>query len=237
MVALLVVGLVLLVAFGIYERSPFCAHPVMPPALFGNRTSSASFFISINHSLLTTWAIYFYPLYFQSVLGASPTRSGVDLLMLAFGFPLFAAVTGGLIAKTGEYRLVHLISMSFITIGFGCFSVLKQGSPTGAWVVLQLIVSADLGASIPSQLPAIQAGLTENEAASSTATWAFIRSLGQIWGIAIPAAVFNNRAGQLLYRIDDDTVRSQLAGVRTRDHGIREGSRRIDKTESRRICS
>ena len=218
MVALLVVGLVFLIAFGIYERSRFCDHPVMPPALFGNRTSSAAFFITFNHSILLVWTTYFYPLYFQSVLGASPVRSGVDLLVLVFIFPLFAAVTGGLIAKTGEYRLVHLVSMSIITIGFGCSSLLKQSSPTGVWVVLQLIVSAGLGASIPSQLPAVQAGLTENEAASSTATWAFIRSLGQIWGVAIPAAVFNNRAGQLLYRIDDNRVRSQLAGGQAYEH-------------------
>ena len=131
MVALLVVGLVLMPLFGIYERSPLCAHPVIPPTLFGNRTSSAAFFISFNHSLLTYWAIYFFPLYFQSVLGASPSGSGVRLLVLVFIFPLFAAIAGGLIAKTGEYRLVHLVSMSLITIGFGCCSLVEQNSPTG----------------------------------------------------------------------------------------------------------
>ena len=228
MVALLVVGLVLLVAFGIYERSPLCAHPVMPPVLFGNRTSSAAFFITFNHSLLTIWTTYFYPLYFQSVLGASPTRSGVDLLVLVFIFPLFAAISGGLVAKFGEYRLIHLISMSLITIGFGCSSLLEQNSPTGLWVILQLIVGAGLGASIPSQLPAIQAGLTENEAASSTATWAFIRSLGQIWGVAIPAAVFNNRAGQLLNQIDDTTVRAQLADGQAYEHATATFVRGLD---------
>ena len=145
MLALLVVGLVLLVALGINERSPFCAHPVMSPALFENRTSSTSFFIAFNHSLLT-------------------------FLMLCFSFPLFGAITGGLIAKTGEYRLIHLISMSLITTAFGYSSLLKQSSPPGLWVVLQLIVAAGLGAFIPSQLPAIQAGLTKNEAASSTTT-------------------------------------------------------------------
>ena len=155
--------------------------------------------------------------------------------MLCFGFPLYAAITGGLIAKTSEYRLVRLVSMSLITIAFGCSSLLKQSSPTGAWVIPQLIVSAGLGASIPSQLPAIQAGLTENEAASSTATWAFIRSLGQIWGTAIPAAVFNNRAGQLLYRIDDDTVRSQLAGGQAYEHATAAFVKDLDENTKREV--
>lgn len=235
MIALLVIGLVLLILFGIYEYSPLCGHPVIPPSLFGNRTSSATFFISFNHSLLTMWTTYFFPVYFQSVLGASPTRSGINLLVLVFIFPLFAAITGGLIAKTGEYRLVHLISMSLITIGFGCCSLLNQNSPTGVWVILQLIVAAGLGASIPSQLPAIQAGLTENEAASSTATWAFIRSLGQIWGVAVPAAVFNNRAEQLLPGVQDNAVRRELAGGRAYQHATANFVSRLDEKTRRQV--
>ncbi|KAL8974901.1 MAG: hypothetical protein Q9197_000870 [Variospora fuerteventurae] len=232
MIALLTVGLCLLAIFVVYERSALCAYPVVPPVLFSNRTSSAAFFISFNHSLLTIWATYFYPLYFQSVLGASPTRSGVNLLVLVFIFPLFAAVAGGLVAKFGEYRLVHLISMCLVTIGFGCSSLLDESSPTGVWVVFQLLVAAGLGACIPSQLPAIQAGLTEKEAASSTATWAFIRSLGMIWGVGVPAAVFNNRAEQLLSHVDEQIVRDQLGAgqayeratavfVRSLDEGTR----------------
>lgn len=235
MIALLTVGLGLLIIFGIYERSPLCAYPVVPPVLFSNRTSSAAFFISFNHSLLTIWTTYFYPLYFQSVLGASPTRSGVNLLVLVFIFPLFAAVAGGLIAKFGEYRVVHLISMSLITIGFGCSSLLTKTSPTGVWVVFQLLVAAGLGACIPAQLPAIQAGLTEKEAASSTATWAFIRSLGMIWGVGIPAAVFNNRAEQLLDQINDQSVRKQIGAGQAYEHATAAFLRPLDQNTRRQV--
>ncbi len=102
-------------------------------------------------------------------------------------------------------------------------------------MIRQLIVAASLGASIPSQLPAIQAGLTENEAASSTATWAFIRNLDQIWGVAIPAAVFNNRAGQLLYRIDDNNVKSQLAGGRAYEHATATFVRGLDERTEQQV--
>ena len=238
MVALLVVGLVLLLVFAIFERSRLVPHPVMPPILFGNGTSSATFFISFNHSLLTYWATYFYPLYFQSVLGASPTRSGIDLLALVFIFPLFAAIAGGLVAKTGEYRLVHLVSMSVLTIGFGCSSLLDQTSPTAVWVILQLIVAAGLGACIPAQLPAIQANLTESHTALSTATWAFVRSLGQIWGVAIPAAVFNNRVEQLLpSSITDTTVQAQLANGKAYEHATAAFVRNLDPNTKRQVVN
>ena len=49
-----------------------------------------------------------------------------------------------------------------------------------------------------------------------------------IWGVAIPAAVFNNRAEQLLYRIDDGAVRAQLAGGQAYEHATATFVRRLD---------
>ncbi|KAI0194234.1 hypothetical protein F4808DRAFT_441439 [Astrocystis sublimbata] len=41
-------------------------------------------------------------------------------------------------------------------------------------------------------LPACQTPLDESDQAAATATWSFVRSFGNIWGVAIPAAIFNN---------------------------------------------
>lgn len=51
-VAPLVVGLVLMVAFFFYERSSLCHYPVTPPQLFSNRTTCAAFYISSIHSMM-----------------------------------------------------------------------------------------------------------------------------------------------------------------------------------------
>ena len=210
-IAPLILGLIGLLLFMSYEMSSFPKEPVVPPHLFANRTSSAAFFISFQHALLTFYIIYFLPVYFQSVLGASPTRSGVDLLVLVLVFPVFAAVAGGAVAKSGRYKPVHLAGFAILTVGIGCLSLLDRNSKTGVWVVLQIIVAAGLGALISCLLPAVQAELDESETATSTATWAFIRSLGTIWGVSIPAAIFNNRFDQLLHLIDDPAVRARLS--------------------------
>ena len=57
-------------------------------------------------------------------------------------------------------------------------------------------------------LPACQAPLPESDQAAITAAWSFIRSFGSIWGVAIPAAVFNNRFSQLVVNISDPQARS-----------------------------
>jgi hypothetical protein len=49
--------------------------------------------------------------------------------------------------------------------------------------------------------------------------WAFVRSLGTIWGISIPAAIFNNRAEQLSYRVVDPNARQSLQGGQAYEHG------------------
>lgn len=152
--------------------------------------------------LIVFWIIYFYPLYFQAVLGASATRSGVDLLPVVVSFPVFAAVGGALVTKTGRYKPIHLFSLGILTLTVGLNSILDRNSHTAVWAVFGVLAGAGLGSTISTTLQAVQAGLPESETASSVGTWAFIRSLGTIWGVAIPSAIFNNRFDQLNYQID-----------------------------------
>lgn len=160
-IALQVVGLVLMVVFFFYERSPWCVFPVAPKVLFSSRTSVAAFFITFNDGMLIYWATYFFPLYFQSVRGASPEQSGLNLLVLAIIFPFFTAVCGGILAKTIEYKILHIVGIGVIAIGFGVCYLLDQHSSTGMWVGLQLLVAPGLGIAMPVLLPAVQAELSD----------------------------------------------------------------------------
>ncbi|KAF3766608.1 hypothetical protein M406DRAFT_339766 [Cryphonectria parasitica EP155] len=58
----------------------------------------------------------------------------------------------------------------------------------------------------------IIAQLPERHQASTTSVWAFVRSFVSIWGVAIPAAIFNNRFAQLAGRIEDPAVRELFHG-------------------------
>ena len=76
----LVLGIVALAGFIVLEGSRFIANPMMPLNLFANRTSAATFALTFLHGIVTMWALYFLPVYFQGVLSATPYRSGVMLL-------------------------------------------------------------------------------------------------------------------------------------------------------------
>jgi hypothetical protein len=167
-----------------------------------NRTSAAAFFISFMCMLVTFWVLYFYPVYFQAILGTSITRSGVDLLPITTGFPVFAAVGGAVVTQTGRYKPIHIFSGAMFTIGMGVSSILNQNTHTGVFAVVELILSVSIGFIVSSTLQAVQPGLPESEVGSSTGTWSFIRSLGTIWGAATPGTLFNNRFDQLSGQID-----------------------------------
>ena len=208
----LILGLVGMGAFIAYEGSPFCSQPMMPLHLFSNRTSATAFVLTFLHSIVTIWALYFLPVYFQGVLGSSAQRSGVQLLPTILVLIPFAIAAGGVMSKLGRYRPIHHIAFALMAVGMGLFSLLDEKSNTGTWVGFQIVESAGAGFMIPTLLPAVLAPLTEADTALATATWSFLRSFGQVWGTAIAAAVFNNRFGQLADRIADPVIREQVSG-------------------------
>lgn len=104
----LVVGLVLLlVVFVLFEGSPLVSEPVTPYHLFANRTSAAAFAITFLHSIMGLYMIYVYALYFQAVLGAKQTMSGVYLMPTVIGFPVSVMIGGTLTTKFGRYKPIH----------------------------------------------------------------------------------------------------------------------------------
>ncbi|KUJ20443.1 MFS general substrate transporter [Mollisia scopiformis] len=207
----LVIGFLGFGLFGFYQASKYCINPTMPLHLFSNRTSAIAFVLTFLHSLSAISVIYFLPVYFQSVLASTPSRSGVELLPTIFFLIPGAIAAGTLLSKFGRYRPIQHAGFALMIVGFGLLTLLKANPTTAQWVGYQLANAAGTGLVLPVLLPAVQASLTEDDTALSTSTWAFVRSFGLIWGATIPTAAFNNRFNTLLYRITDSAVAQQLA--------------------------
>jgi MFS family permease len=207
----LVLGLLGHGLFLLFEASPLCRDPVMPLSLFKNRTSAAAFVATFLQTIVSFWALYFLPLYFQSVQLVSATRSGVLLLPFSVIYALAALVGGGLTTKLGRFRLIHFVGFTIMTVGIGTFTIFDRNTHLAVLVVLEVIFAFGIGVVTPNLLTAIQAALPDDLNAASTGAFAFVRSIGTIWGVSIPAAIFNNRFDQLLPELPDETARAALA--------------------------
>jgi MFS family permease len=216
----LVLGFVGLGAFLWYESSRFCLEPTMPPHLFKDRNTAAAFTLTFLYSLTLYWLVYYMPLYFQAVQGSTPSGSGVQLMPTVVIWVPFAQIGGRLVARFGRYRPLHHVGFALATTGMGCMTLLRRSSPTGAWAGFQALIAAGLGLA-SSTLPAVLAALDEKDVATATGTWAFLRSFGIIWGVTLPAVVFNNQFDHFSNRISDPAVRAQLSNGQAYEHGTK----------------
>ncbi|KAI5926907.1 MFS general substrate transporter [Camillea tinctor] len=187
----LIIGLAGLVGFFFLEGSTWVSEPVMPLRLFANRTSAIIYANTFIVSMLNYWIFFFLPLYFQAVQLSTPTYSGVQILPITLIAVPGAAVGAVALSKWGRYKLLHIIGFAFLTAGIGSFSVLTRDSSTAEWVCLQILPSVGAGMVLDTLLPAFQAGVEEVDSAAAAASWSFVRSFGNIWGVAIPGAILN----------------------------------------------
>lgn len=208
----LIMGFAGLAGFHLYEVSPWCAPlPAIPPRMWSNRTSTVGLLLSFLQSMLIYWRTYFLPLYFQSVLLASPSRSGVLLLpTILMGIPA-AILGGGILSKTGRYKPIHLFGFAATALATGLYIELDIHSSLAKVIVYQLVCGLG-GVLLSSMVPATQAAHPQADVAAVTSAWNFYRAFGAIWGIAIPAAVFNSQMARHASSISDPAVGAAVGG-------------------------
>ncbi|KAJ8122280.1 hypothetical protein ONZ43_g1485 [Nemania bipapillata] len=207
----LVLGVLGWIAFHIYESTPMCREPSMPPRLFKHRTSAMGYLIIFLASIVFQGISYFLPIYFQAVKGASPLLSGVDYLPFTVGLVPLAGLSGAFLSKTGQYKPVHWAGFALGAVGVGLFSMLNESSSRGSWVGFQLIAAAGSGFIFTVTLPSTLAPLLESDVAVATGTYSFVRTFGLVWGVTISSIVFNNEVDSHLGSISDPSVRKLLS--------------------------
>ncbi|CAM1510492.1 Fc.00g008270.m01.CDS01 [Cosmosporella sp. VM-42] len=207
----LIIGLLGLVGFVIFEGSGLAREPVMPIRLFPNRTSRIIYFNTFLNSLIIFWIYYFLPLYFQAALISTPSRSGVQMLPVALIAIPGAALSAFMISKWGIYRILHISGFLLMSAGVGMLALLDVDSPTVAWVLLQFMPAIGSGFLLSTLLPAFQASSDEIDQAAATGTWSFIRTFGQVWGVAVAGTTFTAYTKQYAHMIDSEIAREALS--------------------------
>lgn len=210
----IVVGFVGWAAFHVYEATPYCLKPVVPPCLFTNRTAATGFFICFISAMLLEWLVYILPLYFQAVKGTTPFRSGVDTLPFIALFMPFGIIGGAFIAKTGKYIPMHAAGFAALALGAGLLSTMDSSTKTVEWFFWQFFASLGVGLHQATIIPGIQSSLPPSEVASSTATFSFLRAFGMVWGIVIPSTILDSRVNRQLSDLGNPILSAALGNGR-----------------------
>ncbi|KAF1951800.1 MFS general substrate transporter [Byssothecium circinans] len=203
-------------SFHLYEWKPprFCEEPSIPSRIFGNRTSNAALYIDFVSSMLLQWVAFFWPIYFQGVKGTTPLRAGIYFIPFEAFLIVIAAVAGGILSKLGHYRPLHLIGFCLSILGPGLNIMLTATTPKVTWVVFQAVDAIGRAFLLPTVLPAVLASLSDEDTAAATGMYSFLRSFGFVWGITIPAIIFNTQFDRYSSRISNAQIRQEMGSGR-----------------------
>ena len=195
-VCLIVFGLLTMVLFFVIEWK-VAKYPVMPLRLFKHRSNIAALLVCFCHGFAFIAGAYYLPLYFQSVLGASPILSGVYTFPYVLSLSFISPPNGIFIKKTGQYLPSIWFGMVFMTIGFGLFIDLPDGRHSWDKIIIyQIIAGLGCGPNFQSPLVALQTMVHPSDIATATATFAFTRNIATAISVVIGVVIFQNRLQQ-----------------------------------------
>ncbi|KJR87217.1 uncharacterized protein SPSK_01584 [Sporothrix schenckii 1099-18] len=194
-VVLIVVGALVLVAFGVIEAR-VARYPIIPLRLFRARVAVASFVCCFFHGVVFVAGSYYLPLYFQAVLGAPPLLSGVYVLPYSIGLSVASAATGIAIKKTGVYRPFIIGGFVLLALGFGLLADLGDRAHWAKIVLYELVAALGVGPNFQAPLLSLHTTVDRRDIASATATFGFVRQMATAISIVLGGVVFQNRMQQ-----------------------------------------
>ena len=233
-ICLIVFG-VLMSGFFIFSEAKLAKYPLIPLRLFRQRSNVAALAVCFVHGCVSTAnhhqgacvetdnssqvfisAEYYLPLYFQSVQEASPLRSGLLILPIIVTEATMGVLTGVLIHRTGRYLELIWIGTIFMTLGWGLLIGLNAKSTLREIIPFQIVAGIGSGVLFEPPLIALQTMVSQDDTATATATFGFIRTVGLSLSIVIGGVVFQNgmslRAPQLRASGLPTNITEQLSG-------------------------
>jgi MFS family permease len=173
--------------------------PILPPRLFHLR----GFVIPVSVIGLQAMALFgslvYLPLFFQLVMGRSPSHAGLLMAPLMAGVILTSVTGGRLVAKTGRYKIFPVIGLFLASASFLAIALSAENAVGVTPLVIALIVlGAGFGFVMPIMTMAMQNVVQREDLGVATSVSAFLRSLGGALGVALSGAVVAARLRVLL---------------------------------------
>lgn len=156
--------LVILVFWEYYQGE----YAMLTPRLVMQRSLWApavfQFFFAGGYFLL----LYYLPIYFQSVKGASPIQSGVDNLALIIAAGVSVLAGGIVVSKTGQAVPFMALGAALAAVGTGLLYTLELHTPAAKWIGYQILLGTVTAFPFQNCLNVVHANVKPEDVASAT---------------------------------------------------------------------
>ncbi|KAH4161849.1 hypothetical protein HBI04_127330 [Parastagonospora nodorum] len=186
---------------------------LIPPRLFDNRNvwliCASSFFVNGPFQTIVYWL----PIWFQSVLGVSPTASGIHYLPTVIADVLASFIGAGMAMKLGVWNPFLLFAEAMVCIGAGLLTTLRPGISDGHWIGYQIF--GGIGYSLASNMAhlGMQASLPKDLVPLGATNLLMVISTSCAIFLAIGQAVFQGRLATNLAEIVSPDIAEKVVSV------------------------
>ncbi|KAK4158735.1 major facilitator superfamily domain-containing protein [Cladorrhinum sp. PSN259] len=166
--------------------------PFLRPSLFYSSSALAAYACALFQGFILFCALYYVPFYFTSVRFSKPTQAGLDIFPVTCLLLPGSIIVSLITTRTGHYRWAIWIGWAITALGCGLLKLFDQDTPTPVWAVILAIFGIGHGMLLTSVNVGIQAIVKVEDAGRAAAMYAFMRTLGMSFGVAVGGTVFQN---------------------------------------------
>ncbi|KAL3455893.1 major facilitator superfamily domain-containing protein [Aspergillus heterothallicus] len=191
-IALLVLAGVLLIAFTTIQYYSG-DRATVPKRVFGNRNVWGAALFGSGVTAGFFLMLYYIPIWFQAIKGASAIRSGVMNLPMVLAYVFFSLSGGYLTTLIGYYVPFAYATVILMSIGAGLLSTFTVDSSSSHWIGYQFLFGAGVGFGLQCSFAAPQCTLPVEDIAIGTAIVMFLENLAAAVFVSVGQNVFSNQ--------------------------------------------
>jgi len=165
----------------------------IPPRIISRRTIAAGFLFCLGTGGALLIVIYYLPIWFQAIQGASAVESGIRNIPLVLSLVIASVVAGVAITKTGYYTPWMIACACLMSAGAGLITTFSRGTGNAQVTGYQVIFGFGVGLGYQQAGIAAQTVLSRADIPIGVALMFFAQGLGGAVFISISEVVFTTR--------------------------------------------
>jgi EmrB/QacA subfamily drug resistance transporter len=164
--------------------------PIVPLALWRDRTYASSIVSTFLVSFGFFGAVIFLPRWFQVVRGESATISGYLLFPLLIGLIGSSIISGIIVSRTGRYKALVLGGLATTAVGLVLMTQLTATTEYPPLFVWMFVTGVGIGPTLSVFTIIVQNAVPFSQLGVATSNLTFFRQIGGSVGLAIAGTVF-----------------------------------------------
>jgi predicted MFS family arabinose efflux permease len=206
---ILATGVLLLGLFLYVERR--ASEPILPLDLFRNPIFGVGALLTLLQSMVLLGLALYLPLFFQGVLGVSPTSAGLVMTPFSLSMVAGAMFSSMAIARLKRYRVVAVVAALLMCAGVFLITRLSPAAPILLAIGFMVLAGVGIGAFFSLPTVAVQNALPAGQLGVGTAAVRYLGQVGATLGIAIVGTAVNSAVSGDLMRQLPSTAAEKLA--------------------------